>query len=188
MFLGERNLSKKVYMCLLLGNRNLVCLQLWYLFIGLWGERGLCERSDFVNGTFKGKCCRYLMSWCSSKKRDIEWLVVDIFGVEQISGDSRQNLQSIDTYVKAGAEDARREIISEGYKEGGLGMPIKWARHTRTQLFEYTLSECRHSTIIIVESIFRFFLFYPDVQNLLNSYLMSTWICIYRFQTILTLK
>jgi hypothetical protein len=33
-------------------------------------------------------------------ERDIEWLVVDIFGVEQISGDSRQNLQSIDTYVK----------------------------------------------------------------------------------------
>lgn len=26
-------------------------------------------------------------------------VVVDIFGVEQISGDSRQNLQSIDTYV-----------------------------------------------------------------------------------------
>jgi len=41
------------------------------------------------------------MSWCSSKKKDIQWLVVDIFGVEQISGDSRQNLQSIDTYVKA---------------------------------------------------------------------------------------
>lgn len=41
------------------------------------------------------------MSWCGSKneKKIHQWLVADIFGVEQISGDSRQNLQSIDTYV-----------------------------------------------------------------------------------------
>jgi len=36
--------------------------------------------------------------------------VLDIFGVEQISGDSRQNLQSIDTYVTGREKDG----ISKG--------------------------------------------------------------------------
>lgn len=61
------------------------------------------------------------MSWCSSKKKNVQWLVEDIFGVEQISGDSRQNLQSIDTYVPIRLREGREKsriwkLVSERLK------------------------------------------------------------------------
>lgn len=43
-----------------------------------------------------------------------------IFGVEQIRGDSRQNLQSIDTYAEEGEKMEMGSLLIPS------GMPINW--------------------------------------------------------------